>query len=320
MLGIFSLLLYQSVHTFDADDPKPPLRHDTALQKGAVPISVGLSITNMPVFNLSENKFTADLIVWFEFDEKKVSLEQIGKFSFERGKIDEKSEPVLSKKAGVTRARYRVRVTFSSLLNHRRFPLNDHTLSLVLVNEYLDARTSTFSVVDTSFLIEPEVATDVWTVVNTRAEAGFFEDTVTGNEGESLRYPVVVFSIDLAKQGLRKVFIIMLPMLIIFIVASISFSLDPSTLASSILGLSTGSLTGLIAYMFVIERVEPNVGYFTFTDHMFNFFLVAIFSMYLVNLYAIRRGVNDAVLKALKGVVLLALQTLLIVMSFILSH
>ncbi len=130
----------------------------------------------------------------------------------------------------------------------------------------------------------------------------------------------MVFSLDLAKQGMRKVFLIMLPMLILFILASFSFLLDPKKLAGSILGLSTGTLTGLIAYRFVIERVEPNVGYFTLTDHVFNFFLVAIFIIYLVNLLSIKRGEDDTTMKAVKGFTLLCLQLFLLVSFFIVSR
>ncbi len=305
-------ILYTSVSRFDAKDPKPPIKHDTQLQARATPVKVGVIITNMPTFDISENNFVADLIVWFEFDSSKVPFEVIDKFSFDRAKIDEKSDPFITNKGDTTFVRYRLRITFSSPLNHRLFPLNDHTLYLTLKNDYVEADKLAFVAAESSFFIEPEAETDVWKVVGRSAEAGYFEDRLGEYSSQSLKYPGVLFSLDLAKQGMRKVFLIMLPMLILFILASISFSLDPKKLASSILGLSTGTLTGLIAYRFVIERVEPNVGYFTFTDHVFNLFLVAIFLIYMVNLFAIKQGEDDESMQALKGVTLLSLQLFLL--------
>ncbi len=320
VIAAFAALLYNSVTTFDATDPKPPVKHDTQLQVKAIPVKVGLTITNIPEFDISDNKFVADLIVWFEFDSAKVPLEVIDKFSFDRGKIDEKSDPFISKNGSMVFARYRLRLTFSSPLDQRMFPLNDHTLYLTLKNEYIEADKFAFIAAQSSFYIEPEAETDVWTVVGKATEAGYFEDRLGEHTTQSLKYPGVVFSIDLAKQGMRKVFLIMLPMLILFILASFSFLLDPKKLASSILGLSTGTLTGLIAYRFVIERVEPNVGYFTFTDHVFNLFLVAIFIIYMVNLFALKKGEDDMTIKAIKGMTLVGLQVFLVVSCFILSR
>lgn len=315
MVMVFAAILYRSVSSFDATDPKPPIKHDVQLVKEATPVKVGLVITNMPEFDISENKFMADLIVWFEFDSSKVAFELIDKFSFDRAKIDEKSEPFIAHKGAVTVARYRIRLTFSSPLDHRLFPLNDHTLYLTLKNDHVGADKLAF--VTSVFTIEPEAETDVWTVVGKSTEAGYFEDVL--GEHASLKYPGIVFSLDLAKQGMRKVMLIMLPMLILFILASFSFSLDPKKLASSILGLSTGTLTGLIAYRFVIERVEPNVGYFTFTDHVFNLFLVAIFIIYVVNLFCVKQGEETDTVRALKGATLLSLQVFLLGSVFWLS-
>ena len=316
IVATFATLLYISVKAFDATDPKPALiqSSDTA----GAPVKVGLIVTNFPKFSIIDNTFTADLILWFEFDSDKIPLDTIKKFSFERGKIDDLSEPHISKNGTNTFVRYRVRITFTSPLDHALFPLNDHTLYITLKNEYITPDKLRFVAPRSSFVIEPEAETDVWTVVGRSTETGYFEDILDETASKTLKHPGVVFSIDLAKQGIRKVFIIMLPMLILFIIASFTFLLDPKKLASSILGLSTGTLTGLIAYRFVIERVIPNVGYFTLTDHVFNLFLVAIFVIFIVNILAIKQGEDTESVKALKGASLLAIQVVLLVSFFIL--
>ncbi len=320
VIAAFTGMLYLSVITFDAADLTPPIKHNEQLQQGAAPVKVGFVVTNMPKFDISTNEFTIDAIVWFEFNSTKLSLDTIDTFSFDRGKIDQKSDPVIAKEGPIWLVRYRIRLEFSTPLDHRLFPLNDHTLYITLKNEHVSASKVSFSADPRAFYIDPTVQTDVWSIVGKRTESGFFEDRLGEFTNWSLTYPAVVFSIDLAKQGLRKVFLIMLPMLILFILASCSFSLDPKEFSSSVLGLSTGTLTGLIAYRFVIEAVEPNVGYFTFTDHVFNLFLLALFVIYLVNLLAIKRGEDDIIMKAIKGATLLGLQVFLLVSLFILGR
>ena len=88
--------------------------------------------------------------------------------------------------------------------------------------------------------------------------------------------------------------------------------MNPDPLARSILSLSTGTLTGLIAYRFVIERVVPNVGYFTLTDHIYNLFLLIIFLIFVVNILAVTLKRNDIVIRAVKGGTLLFSQAALI--------
>lgn len=311
MTSIFGVMLYSSVRRFDSVDPKPPIQ--TGQFPDATPVNVGLIITNAPEFNIADNKFTVDLILWFDFDSSKISLDTIKKFSFARGKIVERSEPYITKNEKNTFIRYRIRLSFSSPLNHELFPLNDHTLYLTLKNEYITPEKLLFKAPSSSFVIEPEAETDVWEVVGTNTESGHFVDILDITSSKTLKYPAVVFSIDLAKQGMRKVFLIMLPMLILFILASFTFLLDPEKLASSILGLSTGTLTGLIAYRFVIEGVVPNVGYFTLTDHIFNLFLIAIFVILIVNLVALKEGKDNQTMKAVKGATLLAVQLILLI-------
>ncbi len=233
----FAALLYNAVSTFDATDPKPPVKQDSQLQANAVPVKVGLVITNMPEFDISSNKFVADLIVWFEFDSAQVPFSVIDTFSFDRGKIDQKSDPFVTKNGTSRFVRYRLRVTFSSSLDYKMFPLNDHTLYLTLKNESIEAEKLAFVASTSSFYIEPEAETDVWTVVGRSAEAGYFEDRLGEFSTRSLKYPGVVFCLDLAKQGMRKVLLIMLPILIVFILPSISLLLYHKNFAGPLLGL-----------------------------------------------------------------------------------
>ena len=50
-----------------------------------VVVDVGMYLTNWRVFDVVKNDFTVEGVVWFQFDPALISLETIGKFSFEKG-------------------------------------------------------------------------------------------------------------------------------------------------------------------------------------------------------------------------------------------
>ena len=63
-------------------------------QKFVVHIKTGLTITDFLKFDAIKNEYTVNAIIWFAFF---YPLETIQKFSFTKGEIVKKSEPIISK-------------------------------------------------------------------------------------------------------------------------------------------------------------------------------------------------------------------------------
>jgi hypothetical protein len=258
-------------------------------------------------------------MVWFEFDPSLLPLETVQKFSFDRGTITNKSEPDMKLFDSMLLVQYTMRLEFTSNLNHKLFPLDDHALFITFKNEYVTPEEVTFQASRNSFMVAPDAHTADWNILDLSAENGYFKAQLDASDPKkTVTYPAIVFVMTLQKKGVRKFFIIMLPMLILFFIALFSLSLNPDPLARSILALSTGTLTGLIAYRFVIEKVVPDVGYFTLTDHLFNLFLTIIFIFFVVNIFAVNRGSNDKIVLAVKGITVLIVEILLVLSAYIL--
>lgn len=321
---ILSALMYKPLTVFNTSDPYPTLvpyvpQKKAVAAESIVPIKVGIYISNFPTFDSINNNFVADMTLWFQFDPTLISIDTVQKCTFDRGTIETKSEPLMKMLDEQLLLTYTLRLKFSTNLNYKLFPLNDHKLFITLKNEYVDPDELIFITEKDYFSINPHANTGDWLVVDHSAEAGYFVSVFDKNDPQkTIAYPTVVFSLDLKKMGIRKIFIILLPMAVLFFIALATFSIDPSSLGRSILALSTGTLTGLIAYRFVIEKIVPDVGYFTFTDHLFNLFLTALFIIFLVNIFAVNRGKNDDLVVLIKGAAFILIQLTVIISFYLL--
>ena len=319
-------ILYKPATTFNTTNPRPVIsaympKERAAGAEAAIPVHVGMYIMNFPIFDILTNNFVADIMLWFEFDPSLLPLETVQKFSFDRGTIISKSEPDMKIIKDKLFVQYQVRLQFTSPLDHKLFPLNDHRLYIVLENTYVTPEELFFTSSRTSFLIAPGASTADWNIIDQSAQPGYISAELDSSDPHKVkRFPAVVFSLDLQKQGIRKIFIIMLPMLLLFFISLFVLSLNPAVHARSILTLTTGTLTGLIAYRFVIEKIVPDVGYFTLADNFFNLFLAVIFILFLMGLYAVNLGKNTAPLLLFKGLVLIAVQLVLVVCFYFLVH
>lgn len=325
--AVLVLLLLRPILTrFNSADPWPELipisPKKQALVVGATAeVSVGLFIREFPEFNILHNKFIFDGIVWFEFDPAILSLTTVEKFSFEKGTILKKSPPDTKLIKGRLFARYDIRVQFSTNLNHRFFPLNDHRIFIVLTNEFVSPDELIFRVSEAGFAVSEGVMPQGWNPIRNIIRSGFSRSQLDRHDpAKTVAYPRVVFAIDFAKPGIRKIMIIMMPIFVVFLLGLFSLVLDPLTQARAMLSLSVGSLSGLLAYRFVIERLSPEVGYFTLTDHMYTLFLMGTFGVFLLNIYSIVRATRSHYVRLTKDVLFVVFQIIIITIWYYLLY
>lgn len=323
--SVIIMLLLRATASFISTDPKPELipysLEKQAHATSAVETEVGFYIMSFPLLDITHNNFIVDAIVWFRFDPSLISLDLIQKFSFDKGTIVSKSEPEMKLIENSLFVRYIIRMQFKSDLNYKRFPLSDHTLYIILKNDFISPEQLFFTVRSSIFVISPTIQIQNWTITDYAVESGYFESQLDKYDpAKTVAHPGVLFSIDLAKSGIRKVFIIVLPITILLFISALSLALNIAHLRTSVITLSVGTLTGLIAYRFVLESVIPDVGYFTLADNIFNLVLSCIFIIFLVNVYSARKVETDNILALIKGGTFLSIQVLLISGIYIMLH
>jgi len=270
---------YYPIRQFFALEPYPtlfPVTPQKVKEWGGDPVEVkvGLHIRNFPVFDLVANKFIIDGILWFEFDPALISIDTVGKVSFEKGNLLAKSAPSTKIIDDKFFARYDIQLEFSIDLDYSHFPFDDHRISLVLVNRYVPPSEMIFKSYESYFLIDKSVRISGWELEGRTVKTGFSESKLEQMDPEKvILHPKAIFAIDLRRSGIRYILLIILPLFIIFFISLFTFAFDPEKHITMILALATVSLTSLLSYRFVIERMTPQVGYFVFSDYIFTLLL-----------------------------------------------
>jgi len=249
-------------------DPKPAINYFTPKQREETAISTtlvktGCYIKDFPVFDPVKNNLVMESIIWFEFDPHAISLDVVNKFSFKRGKFLKKSEPNLRLIKGKLFVDYSVKVQFSSNLNYKNFPFNDHRIYLELINEFVTPKELMFISYESGISLSPEIYTGGWVNIASTADYGYITVQFEENDTQNIvSRPTVIFSLDYAQTGVKNIFLILIPILLMYNMAFFSLSLSLKKHMRYIMQLSIGAITALLAYRFVIERLSPQVGYF----------------------------------------------------------
>ncbi len=293
VLSIFVLsAMMQTGKIFDVPPSIIPLRPKTALEIQQVPtdVMVGLTINDFSTFDITKNKFIMRCIVWFIFDPIFVPIENINQFSFSKGNVLKKSSPEISiiqnKKAF---AKYETLVEFNTDLDFRYFPLDNHRIFIVLTNLTLDDTDVIFRTENSYFKIDDPLLTMYNRIINPQTKFGSSHAAlIDANKNAIVEHPMVVFSFDYNKPGVRSTLLIIIPIILMFFMSLFPLSLDPTTNAREIFGTSIGVLTSILTYRFVIESLSPQVDYFTLGDYLYIFVLLCAFGLFLFNSLSIR--------------------------------
>ena len=275
-----------SLSYFKTTDPIPEFNIiDAAKQRefGAftVKVNTGIYIKNFSNFDIIRGHFVVDALVWFEFNSDEVMLETIGKFTFDNGRFLKKSPPDIKIVANKTIATYDVRIDFKSSMNYHQFPLEDHRVSLVMTNNFVTPHEMFFLVDNTCFNIAPKVSISNWRIRDVYTDAGYTAPTLdTKDENKTTTFPKAIFLINMEKAGIKKLLVIFMPLYLAVFLSFFSFLMSIGNVIGRF-SLAASGVSALLGYRFVIEKMIPEVGYFTTTDSIFTMLLMINFLVFV---------------------------------------
>lgn len=286
-VAVILFFIIGELNQFCAQDRRPIIHtltpHDsTWYTSSQARVQVGLTITDFPKFEVTNNKFKLSGIIWFIYDPRLIDREIIGKFSFLRGEIEYKSEPSTLLIDDKVFVRYDIRVAFQSNLYYGYFPFEDHRLYLSLVNTFVHPGELIFESSHEYFLLEEDVNISGWRYYDHRVFNGFGIKHLAGLN-RKITYPEVLFEVDFFQDSLRYILTIILPLLIVFLIDMFSFCLDQHESQATLVQLSSGNIIALVAYRFVMESIAPRVGYLMIADYLFYLFLSTCFATFVIN-------------------------------------
>lgn len=283
MMVIFWLIMYRPAYKFHSFDPRPFIIPNQQLP-GATPakIRIGMHIRSFSRTDILQNELGFEGTIWFNFNEQEVSLADIEKFTIEKGEILERSAPSISHHNDMTLAQFYVCARFKTTPNYRSYPLDDHSLFIIITNQLIRAEHAIFETQQNNFTKAPDVTIPNFNIEKLSFETGYTETSfpINGRE-ETVRHPRAIFTVECNRIDIRHFLIIFLPLVLIFFFTLFAFSVDEKTNGIKSSSLAISGIPALISWRFVIESLSPNANYFMLSDYLFFLFLVLVFIVFI---------------------------------------
>lgn len=291
IVGLLMILMARhSFLGFSSFEPSPKLYSVTPKQikewgGNTTEVLVGLHVNNFPEFDIVNNKFTIDAIIWFEFDPALVSLETVEKFSFDKGDIIKKTTSDTKVIEGKFFAQFNITVKFTTNLLFEMFPLDDHRIYLTLTNKYVSPSEMVYQAYISGFTLSEDMFVAGWRSVGHTVFTGYSEAHLDETDKKKVVLnPKVVFSIDFKRFGTQRIFLIFIPIFLMFFIGVLSFAFDPTKERRLSMSLALGAVTAMLSYRFVIQGMSPQTGYFLLSDHIFTLFLGLAFICFILGI------------------------------------
>lgn len=283
-MALFCLVSYKPVYKFNAHDPKPDIIANEPELGANAPtvIRTGLLIRNFSKSDIIKNDFMFEGMVWFEFDPKKIALQDIEKFTLEKGEIVERSAAVTTQVDDKTLAQFTIRARFKTALNYRAYPLDDHVIYIIFGNQIITTEQAIFESSPENFTVASDVTIPNGAIEKLSVESGYTESALKLSSGTKLiTHPRTIFAIECNRIDIRHFLNIFMPLLLIFFFTLFAFSFDFQEHGTTVPSIAAAGIPALLAYRFVIETLSPDVNYFMLSDYLFFLFLFLVSLIFL---------------------------------------
>lgn len=277
-------LFYKKQKKFLCSDPQPSIKSYSNLDNLDTPIvQTGIFIKDIPKIDINKNFVIINALVWFKFNNSVVHLDTLESFSFLNCINLEKKLVHLSIIQDETYVEYDIRLSFSNIFDHLYFPINDHRISIVMVHEKLTTHEMIYDVSGTAIQFDKNIKAEDMNVISGKVEAGYREKmNVAENHEKNTPYPAVLFCINLKKNGLKNIRLIIIPLVLIFWISSVVCLLAAIQPNQNYISTGISTLTLIMAYRYVIMQISPKVSYNTLTEKVYNLSLFFVFINFLL--------------------------------------
>jgi hypothetical protein len=278
---------FQSYTSLETPYVVSPLSPEVIKSFGGHPgiVHVGLIIEKFHTFQIMENKFIFDGVLWFRFDPKLVSLETINNIRVKNGKFLDKSPPHVRLFNEDLFVRYAVQIEFQCDLHFGDFPDDDHKIYIILTHSGVSPNSLVFESTRPDLLILDDLEHQGWKEFNRDVAAGYSSSRIQSSVTDvEFSNPVVVFAIDYRHNTMRNFLNIIIPLLVMLGIILFSFAVDREKLWKYRLTACMQAIAASVAFRFVIDSMSPKVGYAMASDKFFFMFLSFYLIMFIVAL------------------------------------
>jgi len=233
-------------------------------------IAVGVYVNHIYGIDIKNNQFNVDFYIWFRWQGE--DLKPVESFELSNGRIISKSGIVKRPINGQNYASCRVVATITEFWDLRRFPLDDHTLTLEIEDSERDTRNAIYQADAENATVSPELQVSGYIVTGNRGRAGThtyhtnYGDTSLAHDRES-SYARYSFEIDIKRPGFGRFMKVFFGLFIAVLISWCAFHVRPKE-SSPRVSLGVGATFAAAAVTVAINNSLPDTNDVTMADKL----------------------------------------------------
>lgn len=240
-------------------------------------IICGCTITDFLEFSIQKNQFKFQGDLWFTYDPTMIDPSVFKQFYIVGGFISELEGPfITTEDAHHNILIYRITGSFICPLEYKNFPFDAHRLSIDFEIPGIDTKKMVLVGIPESIKCIPNIQIPVpgWNYNGfTEAITGTAQ-VFQGCSAEKIEHAHVVFSAVVSRASFKKIFLIFIPLFLIFFISLFSLTFDVVKSVSTVLSLTVGGVTALFFYQTSMDRISPVTETFTLADRAYTVILL----------------------------------------------
>jgi hypothetical protein len=192
---------------------------------------------------------------------------------------------------------YRIQASMTDAVNLQNYPFDHHDLTIEIEDQDHNEQTLVYSA-DPESRIDPQVKLQGWQLQTSPVNAtviSHFYNTTFGDPVQNYTetYSRFIISLPIQRPVLSSIAETFLPILLILIVAMISFLIKPTEFGAR-LGLNVTTLLTAVAFQINLTAGIPQFGFLTLADRL-------MISLYIILTYSLFMTVSLAAIKSERG-------------------
>jgi hypothetical protein len=253
-------------------------------------VRIGAYINDIFDINLSEQRFSAQFWVWFNY--KNPELKPLETLEIPNAKNLEASNDFTEEKSGVQWAGKRINAVLKKEWDIRRFPFDVQKMTVELEESNEDIQSMVYLADTDNTKLDPQLSLSNWQIERFEMKSGSKQYNTTYGDPELSQgsaYAHAELNIYIKRKTLGLFFSLFTGMYVAFFISWLVFFIAPNFVDPRF-GLSVGGLFASVGNKYIVDSILPHSTTFTLVDMLHvatyvSLLLCIIFSVYSLRLW-----------------------------------
>lgn len=270
--------------------PAPEVVTAAADNPKARKVVVGIYVNQVKKLSMVDNEFTVDFWIWFRW--KGEDYDPLKSFEVIGGSVDSTTGEQRKNIGDELYASVRITATIKKFFDVRKFPLDDHEITIEVEETQNEDHLVQFVADATNSMADPAVEVPGWSIGDSSAQAlthsykTNYGDTSLPSGNES-RYTRFVFGLKLVRPGLSYLFKLFWSIYLAVVIGFLALLIKPTDLDPRF-GLGVGAIFAAAASSFVVSAALPPTSVFTLSDKVNMIAVGFIFVSLMESIFSLR--------------------------------